>query len=71
MSKTQKILEYIQTHDGITSVEAYEKFRATRLSAIIFNLKKRGYKIATYDMTSTGEDGHPARYAKYVYRGVE
>ena len=45
-SQTKDILKYLETHKkGITSLEAIEKFGATRLSGIIFALRKRGYNI--------------------------
>ena len=45
--KTQidSILDYILTHKGITSLQAIQKFGATRLSGIIYRLKERGYII--------------------------
>lgn len=47
-TQTSDILKYLQTHKrGITSLEAIEKFGATRLSDIIFRLRKKGYNIVT------------------------
>ena len=44
--KTQKedVLEYLQTHDSLSQMEAYRVFDApiTRLSAVIFDLRKEG-----------------------------
>ena len=47
-NKSQKdmILIHLQMHKTITTWEAIDKFHATRLSAIIFNLKEEGYNIA-------------------------
>lgn len=41
---TQKdmVLRYLQDYGSITSWEAIKEFGATRISAIIFNLKKDG-----------------------------
>ena len=63
MNKTKAVLEHLQTKGSITSWEAITEYRATRLSAIIFNLKHR-YNIKTVMM-----DGDDCRYAKYVYEG--
>ena len=45
MNKTQAVLEHLKNHVGITSMEAIDLYGATRLSAIIFNLRKYGYNI--------------------------
>lgn len=46
-TKTDKVLKHLQTYKVITSWDAISLYRATRLSSIIFNLKKRGYNITT------------------------
>lgn len=59
-SQTDKVLSHIERYDGITSMEAFEKYRITRLSAKIFELRKRGVKVIT-DM----QDGKDGQYAVY------
>ena len=39
---TNRVYQYLKTHKGITSMQAFELFGATRLSAIIYNLRKYG-----------------------------
>lgn len=66
MSKQDRVLEYLKrTKNGITSLEAINMFGATRLSAIIFNLKDRGYIIT--DRFEEGSDrfGNIVRYKRY------
>ena len=48
-NKTDMVLAQLKRapKKGITSLEAFEKWRVTRLSSIIYNLKKRGYDIST------------------------
>lgn len=65
-SKTYDIYKYMRTHGGITSMEAFNMFGATRLSAIIFSLRKQGYDIETIDMECADRYGHLVHYAKYV-----
>ena len=65
MTQTQAILNYMQTHKGITSMQAFEKFGATRLSAIVFVLRKRGFNIITVEKTGTNRFGEPVRFAEY------
>lgn len=45
----QDVLDYIMNNGSITQLEAYREFPApiTRLSAVIFDLKKAGHNIET------------------------
>lgn len=60
MSQNQKILNHLKEHKKITSIEAFEKYRITRLSARIHDLREQGHKI-TSDMVY----GNECRYAVY------
>ena len=68
MTKTQAVLDWLKTHASISSMEAIQNFGATRLSAIIFNLRKAGYDIETVTCEGTDRFGHPMRYARYYLR---
>lgn len=67
MTKTQAVLNHLKANKTITSWEAIEKYRATRLSSIIFNLRFK-YKIDTDMITPLTKGG--ARFARYVYKGA-
>lgn len=67
MTKTQAVLNHLREHGSITSMEAIELFGATRLSAIIFNLRKRGYEIDALTEGGIDRFGHAMNYARYVY----
>jgi hypothetical protein len=69
--KTKKVLEYLKTNKNITQLEAWELFKASRLSSIIFNLKKYGYKIISKPENYTDEDGKKSYYVRYVYEGED
>lgn len=62
---TARVLKYLQTHSGITSMEAFELFGATRLSAIIFNLRKYGFEIENIPMQGKNRYGDPVNFVKY------
>ena len=47
MTQEQRILEYMKTHDGITTLQAYNDLGITRLSARIFDLRSKGHIIST------------------------
>lgn len=47
-SQTKDIKRYLETHKrGITSLQAFEMFGATRLSSIIYRLRREGMNIET------------------------
>lgn len=60
------ILEHLQEHGSITSLEAIDKYRCTRLSHYIYLLRKEGYVIESEDVTFihsiTGRKGQYSRY---------
>ena len=60
------ILEHLQNSGSITSMEAFEQYGATRLSAIIFDLRKLGYDIETKDIATKNRYGNTCVYARYV-----
>lgn len=64
-NKTEKVLEHLQKYGSITSLEAIELYGATRLSSIIYNLRKN-YNIDGIDSQCTDRYGNTARYTKYV-----
>lgn len=70
MRKTQTsiILQHMREakENGITSMEAFELCGATRLSSIIFSLRKQGYEIDSVDVTTTNRFGNKCTYSKYV-----
>ena len=67
-NKTTKVLEHLKQYGSITSLEAIEKYSATRLSAIIYNLRKKGYDIETKDIDFTDRFGTKSHYGKYVLK---
>lgn len=61
-----RILEFLRSHDGITSMGAYRYLGITRLSARIQELRKLGYRIKTVIVNGTNRFDEPVRYAVYV-----
>lgn len=66
--KTQLVLQHLLEKGSITSWEAIENYGATRLSAIIFNLRARGYDINTLEIDGKDRYGQRCRYAKYILK---
>lgn len=70
MEKTtqrNEVLNYLKEHKTITSLEAIERFGATRLADIIYNFRKRGHLIETIDCAGKTRYGDTCVYAKYKY----
>ena len=62
-TKTKKVALHLIKYKKITSWDAITKYKATRLSAIIFNLKKKGFIIETkYEVKDK------IRYGVYVFK---
>lgn len=65
MSGRQAILAHLQSGHSITSMQAIELYGVTRLSAIIFDLKKMGYKIESVKRQTTTRFGKTGFYSEY------
>ena len=61
-TKSSKVLNHLKKHRSITSWEAITLYKATRLSAIIFNLKEKGYEFKTVREENEETGTHYARY---------
>lgn len=68
MNKTKAIQLHLAEKGSITSWEAIKEYGATRLSAIIYNLRKRELNIETTMVEFTDRFGNKAKYAKYVLK---
>jgi len=69
-SKHQKIKEHLESGRTITSWQAIQEYRVTRLSAIIFNLKKDGMRIESKDYAGKNNNGDSIRYTTYKYLDI-
>lgn len=69
ITKTNKVIEHLKKYGAITSIEAIEMYGATRLSAIIFELRKKGYNIETHSMPFIDRYGNTSVYGRYVLVG--
>ena len=45
MTKKSKVLEHFKSGNTLTPIQALELYGTMRLSAIVFNLKDKGYQI--------------------------
>ena len=66
LNKTEKVLEHLKRYGTITSLEAIKLYNATRLSDIIYRLRKRGISIDTIDVEFVDIYGTKSIYGKYI-----
>ena len=66
VDKTSEVLRHLKENGSITSLEAFELYGATRLSAIIFKLRQKGYEIKTTDEACLDKYGHLCKFGRYV-----
>lgn len=66
ITQRERVLRYLQDNNSITSWEAIKEFGATRLSAIIFDLKRKGYDFNEEWVTSNNRYGEPVTFKKYI-----
>jgi hypothetical protein len=69
ITKTSMVLAHLTLSSSITSLEAIKLFSATRLSAIIFTLRKKGHNIVTTSLKIKDRYGNDVTYGKYTLLG--
>lgn len=68
MTQTEKIMEYMKTHDGITSMEAFRELNITRLASRIHDLRRAGVDIYNQKQVSVNREGKAVYYDRYKLR---
>lgn len=64
-----RLLAYLKEHKTITQQEAYSKLGNTRLSATVFNLRKKNYNIVTEPTKGKNRYGEKTNYGTYRLEG--
>lgn len=59
-----KVLNHMLTNGSITSMEAFRRYRITRISAVIFDLRAMGVDIET-EMVTKKRKGETLHYGVY------
>jgi hypothetical protein len=65
ITKSQQVREHLNKKGVISSWDAIQNYNATRLSAIIFNLRKEGYDIASIPQAKKDVNGNMCHYVDY------
>lgn len=72
MNKTKAVMLHLQEFGSINSWEAIKEYGATRLSAIIYNLRHRyNMDIESEKVKFIDRYGHNSNYAKYILKDKE
>lgn len=68
VTKAKQVEEHLRNKGHITSLEAINLYKATRLSAIIYNLRhKKDMNIKTEDVHIKDCNGNSCIFANYIY----
>lgn len=65
MTQKQRVLDYIEQFGSISSMEAFQDLGITRLSAVIFDLKKLGHEFETKAEHGLNRFGEKTNFARY------
>lgn len=68
VTQTSQLTEYLLAGNSITSMEAFEKFGCTRLSARIFDMREKGINVVTEIVDGRNRYGSHCQYAKYYIK---
>ena len=65
MNRKEVILRHFSKYKYISSMQAFELYGITRLSAVIYDLRNDGHKIGFIWRTCVNRYGKQVRYADY------
>ena len=65
MNREEIVLRHFQKYKYISSMQAFELYGITRLSATIYNLRQRGIKVGSIWRTIINRYGKQVRYMDY------
>lgn len=69
MTQNNRVLLHMQTHKGISTIEAFELYGVTRLSARIWELRHEGHRIKGESRTGINRYGKKVTYLYYQLVG--
>lgn len=66
VSQVEIVLNDMEQNGSITSMEAFSKYGITRLSSIVYKLRRKGIQIDSVPCTAKNRYGNICNYAKYI-----
>lgn len=67
MTQKEKVLRHLRDYGNITSWQAFEEYGITRLSAVIYTLRKSGFNITSFLDTRINRYGECINFARYSF----
>lgn len=67
-SQRDDIIRHLMTEGSITAWEAIKEYGSTRLSAIVYELRKQGWNIESEMVTAKNRYGNPVTFARYRFK---
>ena len=66
ITQNERIIRHLTDFGSITTWEAIQEYGITRLSARIFDIKEKGYKIIDQIEQSTNRYGETVNFKRYI-----
>ena len=66
MTQVQKIIDFMQNHDGITTMDAFG-MGITRLASRIHELRKDGFAISSETIKRKNRYGRVVKFSRYSF----
>jgi len=67
ITQVEKVLNHLIKFGEITSWEAIQTYRITRLSDKIYLLRKKGFNITTIESSHINKEGEKTEFATYKF----
>ena len=68
LSQRDDVIRHLMTEGSITAWEAIKEYGATRLSAIVYDLRKEGWNIESEMVTAKNRYGNTVQFARYHFK---
>lgn len=65
-NQERRVVKYSKHFKGITAWEAAKELGVMRLSAVIYNLKAKGFEVKDCWIEDTNRFGEQVRYKRYI-----
>lgn len=71
MTQEERVLRFWKTRKGITQLQANQYLGVSRLAAVIFDLRQKGYNIESEIIEVTNRWGEKTRVARYYLKDTK
>ena len=65
MNQKQRVLDYLRSGNAITSLDAFHELGITRISAVVYNLKRDGHHLIKENVTVKNRFGEECTIARW------